>query len=169
MMTPKSNQHGVSLIEVMVSVMVLAVGLLGLAALLGNAMQSNQHAQARTQAIFLAGDMMERMRGNRNNRDDYVVGEMAQPPACTSAWVPDGDATIAENDLSEWRNALRCNLPDGNSTVAVVEDDGNFLVTVTISWVALDQDEVASEPEDDQEPGDDFEQPREQVALVSEL
>lgn len=152
-------QRGVSLIEVMVSVLILAVGLLGLAALLGNAMQSNQHASARTQAVFLAGDMMERMRANRNNSPNYVFDGMDDPGGCNYGWTPDNAATVASNDLSEWQNALRCHLPNGNGLISVLTDsEGNTIVTVGVDWVAIDE-------EDD----DDGRQSRERVTIVSQL
>lgn len=151
-------QTGVTLIEVLVSVLILAVGLLGLAALLGNAMQSNQHAQARTQAVFLAGDMMERMRANRTNSGAYSLAEMdaTSTPDCNSAWVPAATGSIAENDISEWQNSLRCYLPDGNGSVQV--NATTRAVTVVVSWVAIDETD-----------DDDGNQSREAITLVSEL
>lgn len=160
----RALQRGVTLIEVLVSVLVLAVGLLGLAALLGNAMQSNQHAQARTQAVFLAGDMMERMRANRTNRAAYALDEMGDPGACDANWRPleedaaGGLVSVATNDIREWQNSLRCYLPDGNGSVAVTDDGaGNFIISVRVSWVAVDMDEI------------DGEQTRERITIVSEL
>lgn len=130
---------GVTLIEVLVATMILAVGLLGLAALLGNAMQSNQHASARTQAVFLASDMMDRMRGNKPNGEDYVSGFMDEPPECERDWTVNAGADMATNDLAEWRNQISCYLPDGNAAISRT----NERYTVRIRW----QDLESSNPE----------------------
>ncbi|MCH8550505.1 MAG: type IV pilus modification protein PilV [Natronospirillum sp.] len=152
-----SRQHGVSLIEVLVAVVILAVGLLGLAAMLGNAMQSNQHAQGRTQAVFLASDMMERLRANRNNLDDYApLDFMGNGVACDSGWQPDNSESIAQNDIDEWRNSLRCLLPAGNGRI---QRDGDT-VTVTVRWVEVD--DRHGDPNDP-------DQATESITLVSEL
>ncbi len=125
---------GVTLIEVLVATMILAVGLLGLAALLGNAMQSNQHASARTQAVFLASDLMDRMRANKSNSEDYVSAFMEDPPECERDWTPSASADMATNDLSEWRNQISCYLPDGNADIRGADDR----YTVRIRWHDLD-------------------------------
>ncbi|TGG91085.1 type IV pilus modification protein PilV [Natronospirillum operosum] len=156
MLSAAERQRGVSLIEVLVAVVILAVGLLGLAALLGNAMQSNQHAQGRTQAVFLASDMMERLRANRNNIEDYApLPFMDNPADCNTSWAPDNSTSVAANDIGEWQNSLRCLLPDGNGRVTLNDD----LVTITVRWVEVD------ELSDDGGAG----QPTETVTLVSEL
>ena len=62
----KSNkQSGFSLLEVMIAVMVLAIGLLGMAAMQAVALSSNQEAQFRVQALAIAEDLSSRMRTNR--------------------------------------------------------------------------------------------------------
>lgn len=139
--SPKNHlQRGVSLIEVLVALMVLAVGLLGMAALLGNAMQFNQGAQARTQAVLLANDMAERVRANRPNRADYnmlpadadvVLALEDTNVVCDITWQPDPDLTVAQNDINEWTSGIGCNVPGG---VGVIQVIGNVL-NIAIGWI----------------------------------
>jgi len=57
--------NGFTLLEVMISLLILSIGLLGIAALQANSLKTNHGAYQRTQAIFLAYDMMDRLRANR--------------------------------------------------------------------------------------------------------
>jgi len=58
------NQGGFTLIEVLVAMIIFAIGMLGLAGLQTRALQDNQDAYLRTQAIFLANDMSDRIKAN---------------------------------------------------------------------------------------------------------
>ena len=60
----RRRQRGVSLIEVLVSTLILAIGLVGVAGLQAFALKNNQSAQMRSQASALAYDLADRMRGN---------------------------------------------------------------------------------------------------------
>lgn len=152
------RQLGVTLIEVLVAAVVLAVGLLGLAALLGSAMQSNQHANARTQAVFLASDMMDRVRANSVNRGDYLPTDLA-PDQCDSSWSFDDDQSVATNDLAEWANQLACYLPAGRGQINNITDAvGNDILQVIITWTAIDEDV-----------DDDDDQQTESITLRSEI
>lgn len=139
----RTRQHhraaGVTLIEVLVATMILAVGLLGLAALLGNTMQSNQHASARTQAVFLASDMMDRMRANTDDLENYdsVQGDRT----CNREWAYDDSQSVTDNDLDEWYSQVRCYLPDGNGSVSVDERQ----VEVRITWVDVESEDSQTE------------------------
>ena len=121
---------GFSLLEVLIALLVLSVGLLGLAALQANTLQFNQSAYLRSQATSLAYDMADRMRANREAalNGDYNAG-LANP-------IPDCDdvaaGTVVERDLASWRIALACALPVGNGSVAVTVPGG--VVTITVQW-----------------------------------
>ena len=60
-----NRQNGFSLLEIMIAVMVLSIGLLGMAAMQAVALSSNQEAQFRIQALAIAEDLASRMRTNR--------------------------------------------------------------------------------------------------------
>jgi type IV pilus assembly protein PilV len=114
-------QRGVTLLEVLVTLLVTSIGLLGLAGLQLTSMQGTNSAAQRFEASTLAYDILERMRSNR-------------PQALLGAYgidlgeaAPGGDA--AANDLRDWKIAL-AGLPDGDGAVATA---GNR-VTVTVRW-----------------------------------
>ena len=141
----RSDQGGFGLIEILVALLILAIGLLGMASLQTTSLQQTTGSQTRTQAIFLAEDLVERIRANRPNRGAYVL---TAPPAIacdTDFAITNGG--VAADDLNEWRNALACLLPGGNGEVAV---NGN-VVTVDLTWdargdvVDLDEGELTLE------------------------
>ena len=125
-----SSQSGFGLIEVLVAVLVLAIGLLGMASLQSNSIQMTTGALSRTQALFLAEDIIERARANRDDAGSYGVAS-GSPPTCNGAYKID-NSSVSANDVAEWRNQVSCLLPAGDATVAT---SGNFM-TVTVSWSA---------------------------------
>jgi type IV pilus assembly protein PilV len=79
------NQRGVSLIEVLVTALIMGVGLIGMATLQSKSTQFNQGAYLRSQANLLAYDIAERM---RTNRSDAISGSASVPANGSVAEVP---------------------------------------------------------------------------------
>jgi len=114
--TQFAGQRGISLIEVLVSVVIIAVGLLGIATLQLMSKRSNFEAVERTLATQLANDIIERMRSDSKELDTYagtatspvpaLTGDSA-PPAknCTRA-NPCDPEELATFDLYEWDQAI---------------------------------------------------------------
>lgn len=116
------RQAGVSLVEILVALVVLSVGLLGMANLQAAGLRANHNAYLRSQAVILAQDIADRMRANR-------------PPALAGDYDIALDATasgsgVAVDDLEDWKAALATRLPAGDGAVAVA----NGVATVTIEW-----------------------------------
>jgi type IV pilus assembly protein PilV len=121
-------QGGFTLLESLVALLVLSIGLLGIAGLLVQGMRYNQDAYVRTQATILAYDMFDRMRINIGNIAGYTVGAM---PAIALAC---GAPTIAlvDDDLRCWRDLLIQTLPGGTATITTpVVDEYQIQMT----WV----------------------------------
>lgn len=133
--------HGVTLIEVLVALVVLSIGVIGLAALQAQALQLNQGAYVRAQATNLAYDIADRMRTNRRAALDGAYDTDFQTPVDCEA--PDTGSSLAETDLTQWRTALACALPEGQGRIERAGD----LFTITIRWdnrrLAEDEDETA--------------------------
>ena len=105
------KQRGVSLIELLVALIVLSVGMLGMASMEIQAKRLAFDAAQRSQAVALANDMFERMRGNPTVLANYVVNNLGgvsigtEPsPNCKSAGCD--EAQLAAHDLWEWEQAL---------------------------------------------------------------
>lgn len=104
------KQAGFTLIEILVTVVVLAIGLLGLAGLQATSLSFNSTAYQRSQATSLAYDIADRMRANASaaRAGNYVIALGAAAPA---------GATLFAIDLQEWRRALANTLPSGTGGI----------------------------------------------------
>lgn len=127
----RSGAHGdagFTLLEVLIALVVLSLGLLGLAALQAATVDFNHKAYLRSQATSLAYDMADRMRANRQAAlNGEYDSDFANPaPACGNA----GGASVAARDIAAWRGALACVLPAGNGSIEV--DDGT--VRINVRW-----------------------------------
>lgn len=127
---PRRTLHaaGFTLIEVLVALVVLSIGLLGVAAMSLDSLRASRAALWRSQAATLAADMADRIRANRFPADAYDCGGPCQPAA-------GGDA-VAMADLDWWRRAVNAGLPDGVG--AIHYEAGRIGVpaayTVQVSW-----------------------------------
>jgi type IV pilus assembly protein PilV len=115
------REAGFTMIEVMVALVVLAVGLLGIAALLLKSLQSGRTATYRTQAVNLAADLADRIRSNRTAQAGYGT-LFADAPAVVGACDTTGgcsDADLAATDLARWKETIADLLPEGQGQVVV--------------------------------------------------
>lgn len=128
-MMPLQRYHkeaGATLIEVLIAMLVLAIGLLGLAGLQATSIQSNHSAYYRSQATLLAGDLADRMRANR--LEALTNAYLTDFPTSSSTNTVTG--TTAEKDVAEWLNQLALTLPEGTGKV---EKNGT-LITISVRW-----------------------------------
>jgi type IV pilus assembly protein PilV len=123
---PRKEKHpaGFTLIEVLVALVIISIGLLGLAALQSQGLQDNKSAILRSVAVQSAADILDRMRANRTAalNGSYNIDLNTAPPTVTT--------TLDKIDLSQWKKGLALSLPSGNGSVNV---NGN-IVTVEVRW-----------------------------------
>jgi type IV pilus assembly protein PilV len=131
----RNKQQGFTLLEVLIALLILSIGLLGLAALQTIGLRSNEMASMRTSSTMLAYDVTDRMRANPQGitDGDYVIDSSpitGTPTDCTST-----DCTttqLATYDLSQWKNAVAA-LPGGLADIT--QDAGPPLThTITVRW-----------------------------------
>ncbi|MFV8836659.1 type IV pilus modification protein PilV [Aquisalimonas sp.] len=136
-------QGGYSLLEVLIAVLILSIGLLGLAGLQTTSLQSNQSAAQVSQATFLASDILDRMRANP---DSARSGNYDVDPGQRSDDFSGG--SLAAADVRGWLQQLETALPgvlgedcNGEACGAAVNVDGNGYASVTVRWVDERMDE----------------------------
>jgi type IV pilus assembly protein PilV len=95
-------QAGASMIEVLVTLVIIAFGLLGMAGLQMRLQVSEIESYQRSQALLLLNDMANRMMTNRNNAASYVTGVTYGTGTC-----PTTTATTLQRDLRDWCNELQ--------------------------------------------------------------
>ncbi|MES2181374.1 MAG: type IV pilus modification protein PilV [Pseudomonadota bacterium] len=139
--SPRGVQRGVALLEVLITIVILAVGLLGLAGLQMRLQSSEMESYQRAQALILLHDMASRITTNRNVAASYVtttaLGAGMTCPTTTS--------TQQEKDRSEWCSALQ-GAAETTGTTKVgamiggrgcVESIGSSQYMVTVTWQGL--------------------------------
>lgn len=117
-----NDSAGFTLIEILISVVVLAIGLLGMAALQMNGLRNNQSAYFRAQATQLAYDMADRMRTNIVEARDAASGGTYNNGASTPNNCATGACTTAQMtgyDFSQWNAELAAQLPSGTGRVCI--------------------------------------------------
>ncbi len=118
----KARQRGATLIEALVALLLLSIGLLGVAGLQINALQGSRTAHVRSQASVLAYYIADRMRANR---DSALKGEYDM----TFGTTPSG-STINKVDLIAWKAELANTLPAGDGELLIT---GN-IVLIRVRW-----------------------------------
>ncbi len=117
---PRRKQGGFTLIEVLVSALVLSIGLVGVAGLQAFSLKNNQSSFMRSQATSLAYDLADRMRANVAS----ATANMYAPAAATvevSCKTTAGCSPqqMARHDLAEWNAAIAMYLPMGEGFVCI--------------------------------------------------
>ncbi|MDH3513267.1 MAG: type IV pilus modification protein PilV [Gammaproteobacteria bacterium] len=150
----RSFQTGFSLIEVLVALLVLSIGLLGLAALQTTSLKFNTDSYLRTQATYFVYDIVDRMRANSDSIVDggtYDVPDAASAASIISTYQSCKGSTcacnaasicnttqIATHDLGRWYERMQTVLPGALDSLATIDVDAARRVTVTIRWTERD-------------------------------
>lgn len=151
-----TGQRGFSLVEVLVALLVLSIGLLGLAALQTTSLKYNTDSYTRTQSTILAYDIIDRMRLNPTgvSAGDYdaatstdAASRVSTYNGCKSsasgckcdAITADCNTTkLATFDLGKWYERLAATLPEASSNLATISRTSTNKVTITIRWKERD-------------------------------
>jgi type IV pilus assembly protein PilV len=125
-------QRGFGLIESLVAVVVISVGMVGIAGLYAQGLQASGTALYRTIAVHLAADMADRIRANRLGNAAY--GDAAANGNCDAGG--DTDCTIAAmaaHDLLAWQAQVSAQLPDGAGVVQHAPTTPSTY-TIRVAW-----------------------------------
>lgn len=123
------SQTGFSLVESMVSLVVVSVGMIGIASLYGQGLGAGRTALFRTQAVNLVADMADRIRVNRQGGAAYA-GAAADNGCDPGGGVDCTPAQMAAHDLFVWSDLVAQQLPNGAGRV---QHDPTTPPTYTIS------------------------------------
>jgi type IV pilus assembly protein PilV len=135
MIHPAKQQRGFSLIESMVALVVMSVGMIGMAALYGQGLGAGRTAQYRTLAINLVADMADRIRVNRMGQANY--GNAGANAACdpeSGGGVDCTPAQMAAHDLWVWDQQVQRILPSGTSQVLFNNATIPPTFTIQVNW-----------------------------------
>ena len=121
------RMSGISMIEVLVTLVLIAISMLGLMAVQVQTNELNNQAYLRSQAVSLAYDMAERVRLSATlaKQGHYNLLRNYNPPSV----CPSG--SITDQDRCEWTQRLAETLPDGDGVLALQNSDE---ITITVYW-----------------------------------
>ena len=133
------RQRGISMVEALVALVVIAVGMLGIAGLYLSSLQASRSAKLRSHAVELASSIADRIRANREAAVAYSTdtygGEPAERDCETVRCTAD---QLAEDDLAKWILDIRATLPGADAvtgTVTVTDradpESDNYVINVT--------------------------------------
>lgn len=135
------KQDAFTLIEILIAVLVLAIGLLGMAGLQTTGVRSNHSAYLRSQATVLANEIIDRMRANRDRdseKFDALAGyetdfddAIENAPDCHSS--PCGESDMILADLAAWKDSLQT-LPSGLGAISVDIEEETIVAEISIRW-----------------------------------
>ncbi len=141
MASTRMRQHGFTMLEVLISIVVLSIGLLGIAGMQATSMSNNHLAYVKTQAAILATDLADRIRANPDGLADYDGFDtrvaIADPGCIAAGCTP---AQLAQYDLFQWQQPFERDfkpaLPNGRGSVTV----NGQTVTISVLWTEPNND-----------------------------
>ncbi len=122
------TQQGFTLLEILVSIVVLSIGLLGLAALQVVSLNNNQTAYYRSIATQQAYDIADRIRANRTGNYNALDATIPTDPDCFTNVCTTAQMVTA--DHAQWNTSNQRLLPAGSGTVTGAAG----IFTITVSW-----------------------------------
>ncbi|HEX7381429.1 MAG TPA: type IV pilus modification protein PilV [Nevskiaceae bacterium] len=121
-------QAGIGLIEILVAVLVLSIGILGIAALQTRALVSSGNSMGRSMATVATYSIVDAMLADRNNAVNSAYNGTVQANECPEA------GSLAQTQLEHWCQSLGETLGAAATTKGTINCDGNGNCTITITW-----------------------------------
>lgn len=142
------KQAGTGLVEVLVSLLVIAVGILGMAGVHSRTLQYNLSSYVQSQATFLASDMLDRIEVNRalaKSGNSYQVGLTEQQfSQCRQSDYPGGcesgscdPQALAAYDILQWKFQLACQLPGSQGSITYQDSGDARIYTIRLSFPSV--------------------------------
>lgn len=137
-----ARQRGITMVEALVALVVLSVGMLGIAGLYVSSLRAERTALVRTQAVNLVQDMVNRIRANARARNAYDVADSYGGAPGTHDCVEDANCSpeeLAEDDLARWIDSvgdtLRGGAPNADVQFIPAAAAGRpDRYTITVDW-----------------------------------
>jgi len=136
MMRVRASSSGFTMVEVLVALVVLGVGLLGIASLYVVTLRTSGGAIYRMQAVNLASDLGDRIRANRTAGTAYADAPATDGDRCNGPTANCSAAEMAAHDLYQWQEQIQATLP-GNPTGTVTVDTTTtpFSYEIEVTWL----------------------------------
>lgn len=121
---------GFSLVEVLVTMVILAFGLLGIAGLMVGGISNASASEALSKAHQLAADMADRIRAN----PAAALSATSEYITAYDDAAPTNPSTIAQADKKAWLDALAVQLPQGDGKITSTVGAGQRKLEIEVRW-----------------------------------
>ena len=129
---PNQSQRGFSLVEVLIALIIMSVGMLGIASLYVQSMQAGRTSLFRHNAVTLAGDVADRIRANPTAVAAYAgVGANG---GCVGGTTNCSNVQMAAHDILLWDQQATDTLPNGDVAINIDNTVVPPLYTIAITW-----------------------------------
>ena len=128
----RTRLGGFSLVEVLIALIIMSVGMLGIAGLYVQSMQAGRTSMFRHQAVTLAGDVADRIRANP--RAGIAYAGAGANNNCVGAGIDCNEAQMAANDIFIWDQEALDALPNGDVLVQYNDAVSPPEYTIRVSW-----------------------------------
>lgn len=141
-MNRQRGEAGFSLIEVLISMFVISVGLLGVLSIFLKGITTTDAAYLRSQAVVFAHDLADRIRANPSALDNYSLAAATTVSAPVNDCYAEACSTLqlAEADVYDWKSHVESVLPQGDASIVTVDPN----TTITITWDHMGDSETYS-------------------------
>jgi type IV pilus assembly protein PilV len=134
-----ARQKGFTLVEVLVALVVMSVGMLGIAALYLEGIRAGRTSLYRTAAVNLASDMADRIRANRNAGLAYAGTGPGADGDCVNGATDCTPEQLADDDWLDWSMQLDNQLPQGAGGAVEVAGPAPLTYTIRVAWPEIGQ------------------------------
>ncbi len=125
-------QQGFSLVEVLIALIIMSVGMLGIAGLYVQSLQAGRTSLFRHHSVTLAGDVADRIRANPRAGVDYAGNAVNNN--CVAMGIDCTPTQMAANDILLWDQQALDSLPNGAVNIQFDDAVSPPIYTITISW-----------------------------------
>jgi len=131
--TVRHQQSGSTLLEILVTIVILSFGLLGVAGLQMVGLKNNKSALYRSQASIMAYDMIDRMRVNRKQTQDGGYNTGSTYISWSGGAISGASFTgMANKDVADWIETVSTRLPSGKARIEAASKATT--IRITIEW-----------------------------------
>ncbi len=131
----RARVQGFTLVETLVALVILAGGMLGIAALYVEGLRAGRTSIYRSAAVMLTADMADRIRANARGASAYAGIGPGSDLRCANGGIDCTPVELASDDWFRWRGQLQARLPEGaRGEISITDTGTGSEVQIMLSW-----------------------------------